>query len=888
MVRRTRRGADGPRRSALAPARRVTRGDALSRARSLSLSVSLSLSLPIALSAGTAAGAHTGATATVRATATAAATAAARATAHASANAGARPTAPASTEAQPLSGRIIDAQGGVIGGARVRLAREDGATFLTSSDDAGAFVFADVPPGTMVIEIEKPGFRTQVQVVTIARDAAATLDVRLDVGGIDDQVVVTATGQPQVTRETSKPLTTIDAQEIQARNASTLTEIVRFAPGVQVRDNGGPGQSASLRIRGLRPDAAAVLVDGLRFRDASTTQSDAQSFLANLNFVAAEKVEVLRGSGSSLYGTNAVGGVINIVTRAGGGDLRGEAQAESGTLGLTRVRGSVGGGAFDRRLSYSAGLLQLHLRDGLDGDDAARSSGGQGQARYRIDGATSLTLRLFGSDDRVALNTSPTTSGLPAGNIPDRVIIDAIPVPPDQIVRANAGLPFDAAGATFIPGRNDPDNRRASGFVTTALQLRQTTSSSLSWQASYQRVHSTRTFRNGPRGVAFQPAAETFGNYIGNIDTVDLRGYLSPASWLSLTAGYEFEREGYFDRQDNNLPDPRRLRTETRIAQQAHAAFGAAQIGLLDRRLQISLSGRAQGFRLDHPAFSAVGTRNAYEGLALDAPPRALTGDLSAAYLFAATSTKLRAHAGNAYRAASLYERFGGGFATDPVTTQVVFSPYGDPRLQPDRYRSVDGGVDQYFWHDRLLASATVFYTKVITLTAYDSSGRLRPETDPYGRSLGYINGSGGFSRGLETGIEARPTGTLRLSGSYTYTRAETTQDITVPGFYLVPGVFAHTVTLVATNQWRRLDTTFDLFWGSASYASLSAAGRPRAFTYPSVTKAGLAAGYRIVGSGARPVRAYVKVDNLFDATYYQSGWRALGRTVLAGVSVGF
>ena len=60
----------------------------------------------------------------------------------------------------------------------------------------------------------------------------------------------------------------------------------------------------------------------MRFRDASTIQADATSFLATLNFVAADRVEVLRGSGSSLYGTNAVGGVVNIVTRPGGGALR--------------------------------------------------------------------------------------------------------------------------------------------------------------------------------------------------------------------------------------------------------------------------------------------------------------------------------------------------------------------------------------------------------------------------------------------------------------------------------------------------------------------------------------------------------------------------------------
>ena len=123
-----------------------------------------------------------------------------------------------------------------------------------------------------------------------------------------------------------------------------------------------------MRIRGLRPDAAAVLVDGMRFRDASTIQADATSFLSTLNFVAADRVEVLRGSGSSLYGTNAVGGVVNIVTRPGGGAFRAEGAGRR-RLARPHPRPRVRSAAerCDDRLRYSAGALQFNLLDGLDG-----------------------------------------------------------------------------------------------------------------------------------------------------------------------------------------------------------------------------------------------------------------------------------------------------------------------------------------------------------------------------------------------------------------------------------------------------------------------------------------------------------------------------------------
>ena len=796
--------------------------------------------------------------------------------------------APALAQAPALTGRVTDAQGAVIVGAEVRAHREDGAAAQrTTTDFSGSFRFDALAAGSFVIEIEAPGFRQQVQLLTLAGDRPGTLDVQLDVAGVDEGIVVTASGLPQVTQATSKAITLISAQEIQARNEATLTEIVRYTPGVQVRDNGGPGQLASMRIRGLRPDAAAVLVDGLRLRDASTAQGDVTSFMSNLNFVAADRVEVLRGSGSSLYGTNAVGGVVNIVSREGGSPTHGDAQIEAGSLGHFRARGAVSGGARSDRVTYSLGGVQWNVRDGLDGNDSARSTGAQGMLRYQFTPTTSLTARVFGSNDRVEINASPTASGVPAANVPNAIIVDAIAVAPESIERVNSGLPLDVGNATYIPGRDDPDNTRASWFHTTALQFKQARSTKLSWQGSYQRVHTSRTYISGPAGPGFQSATETLGKYDGDVDTIDARAILQPTPWLGVTAGYEFEREHYHDHQDDHGPAPFRVLTETSISQTAHAGFAAAQIALLDRHLQMSVSGRIQGFTLGTVDSSATGVENVYDSVAVASPPRALTGDFSAAYFVEASDTKVRAHVGNAYRAPGLYERFGGGFSSDPVSGEIIFTPYGDPRLRPDRYLSFDAGIDQSAWRDRVKVSMTAFHVDVESLTAFDSSGGIRPATDPFGRSLGYVNGSGGFSRGLEFGVDARPTSTLSLSTSYTFTDAETNQDITVPGFYTVPGVFRRTATMVVTTNWTsRLDTTFDLFHGSEHYGSFFAAGRPRAYRYPGFTKAAVIAGYRL-SSTPRALRVYAKVDNLLDSTYYQTGWRAPGRTAMAGLSFG-
>jgi vitamin B12 transporter len=524
----------------------------------------------------------------------------------------------------------------------------------------------------------------------------------------------------------------------------------------------------------------------------------------------------------------------------------------------------------------------------VDGDDRARSAGGQGSVRAQLDAATSLGVRVYGSSDRVRTNTSPSAGGVPVTNIPATGIVDAIGLSRDELDRANAGQPFAVGAATFIPGRDDPDNTRGSHFLTTAITLRRVESDRASWQASYQRVGTHRRYDAGPLGPGFQNATLSVSEFDGTIDTVDARGHFQPASWLTVTGGYELERERYGDLQDDNAVVAR-LRTTTAISQTAHAVFGAAQVSALDRRLQVALAGRLQAFRAGTLDLSATGADHPYDDVAVDGPPRALTGDVSVAYLVPASGTKVRGHVGNAYRAPALYERFGGGFFGDPATGQVFYSAYGDPRLRPDRYRSFDAGVDQSLAQGRVQIAATAFVIDVQSLTAFDFSGGIDPATDPFGRFLGYLNGSGGSSKGVELAVDARPISSLRISGSYSFTRGRTDDALTVPDFFLVPGVLAHTASLYVTRQWSsRVDTTFDLLTGGESYGAFFAAGRTRAYRFPGVTTVGVSGSVRLTAVGASDVRAYVRLDNLTDETSFPSGWRAPGRTGVVGVRAAF
>jgi iron complex outermembrane receptor protein len=422
-----------------------------------------------------------------------------------------------------------------------------------------------------------------------------------------------------------------------------------------------------------------------------------------------------------------------------------------------------------------------------------------------------------------------------------------------------------------------------------AIRLQHILSASSTIHVSYQRVHTKRIYINGPGGVGFQPPVSDFSRYAGDIDTADVRTNFRASRWNLLTAGYEFERERYADTIDNNLPAPSRLRTATSIRQNSSAVYVQNQSGFLNKRLQISISGRTQFFNLRRPEFQAGQTASPYDRIALLSPPKAVTGDVSLSYFTPISGTKVRVHAGNAYRAPSLFERFGAGFFIDFLTNQLVFTPYGDPFLSPDRYNSFDGGFDQYFWRDRIQLSGTYFYTRVVTITAFDFGTAIRSASDRFGRSFGYVNGSGGLSRGVEVSAKVQPSTGFVISGSYTYTNATMDRDITVVGFRRVFGVPRHAFTMVGTRHiGNRITLATDVSAVGEMFGPFTAAGRARAYRYPGFAKVDVSGAVVVRQDDRGSLKVNGRVENVLNRTYYDLGWRVPGASFVAGLRYEF
>jgi vitamin B12 transporter len=171
-----------------------------------------------------------------------------------------------------------------------------------------------------------------------------------------EAVVVTATRIPTPEIQVASSMTVVTAEDIEARQERTLPDVLKDVPGLNVIQSGGPGAQTSVFMRGTDSNHTKVLVDGIDVSDPSNPNAtfDFGQFLTQ----DIERVEVLRGPQSGLYGSDAIGGVINIITKSGQGPLRAALSAEGGSFDTFNQTGSISGS--DEQFHYSANLEHFH------------------------------------------------------------------------------------------------------------------------------------------------------------------------------------------------------------------------------------------------------------------------------------------------------------------------------------------------------------------------------------------------------------------------------------------------------------------------------------------------------------------------------------------------
>jgi len=187
-------------------------------------------------------------------------------------------------------------------------------------------------------------------------------------------VVVTATRQPTRVNEQLADATVINRETIEQAGATTLQELLSRQAAVQIVNNGGLGKASSIFLRGTNSGHTLLLVDGIPLGSATLGSPS----LTNLPLSQIERIEILRGPASSLYGSDAIGGVIQIFTKQGAGPLRPEAFVGAGSYGTWEAQAGLSGGT--DMWSYS--LRASHLKS--DGFNVASDPVRYQQANFSL------------------------------------------------------------------------------------------------------------------------------------------------------------------------------------------------------------------------------------------------------------------------------------------------------------------------------------------------------------------------------------------------------------------------------------------------------------------------------------------------------------------------
>jgi iron complex outermembrane receptor protein len=199
----------------------------------------------------------------------------------------------------------------------------------TQTDDEGQYEFRDVPVGTYSVVARLDRVPDTIRQVEVGSGQTVTLDIQLKLTGIRDQVTVSATGSEQTASEAFQGVTALDATTLLEQQPTSLGETLERQTGISKRSS-GPGSSRPV-IRGFDGDRVLIAQDGIRTGSLSYSSGDHGE---PVNLLSVERVEVVRGPATLLYGSSSIGGLVNVVS--------GHEKAHEGINGFLTGVGSSG------------------------------------------------------------------------------------------------------------------------------------------------------------------------------------------------------------------------------------------------------------------------------------------------------------------------------------------------------------------------------------------------------------------------------------------------------------------------------------------------------------------------------------------------------------------
>jgi len=390
----------------------------------------------------------------------------------------------------------------------------------------------EVPPLEEVVE-EKP----------IVTPEPALTDLEIERRDEFYPILVTPTRLEERRDRLGRSVALVRRKDMDAQGSFTLSEALRNIPGVRVRTLGTLGDQTTLQIRGNRSYDTALLINGMPLRDASGTQGSAVNLFSEISTDHFEEIEVLRGAGSTLYGSEAIGGVVHLRMKEGkAGPPRSTVILDIGEDGSYHQTYQASG--MENQLDYFLGYTRVGT-DGVLTSDTYESGGFSANVGFK-----------------------------PGDNLEFRFIMNTVISELD--INDGAGL----NNGILVENKTDPNHLRQQHFLHFNSMIRHQPWENFQHTVRWGVLETDRRFINGADAVDSRFSDSQFD---GDISNLEYQADLYVNDHLSIVAGAESENEEFRQLVSN---------VEDVVSVERLGAYVEGRLSFLDNTLNLALGGR--------------------------------------------------------------------------------------------------------------------------------------------------------------------------------------------------------------------------------------------------------------------------------------------------------